>query len=192
MQEAAALIERALNHGPETKMWIPVLVAAYGYLGREQEAHAAYFGASQWVGAPPLREAMYFYPFKDPEVAERFADGLLKAGVIGERGYYKVSEEDRLTGEEIKALVFGRKVSGSEGIIDRTKDGKATISRGFFDSENGTSRVEGDMLCNQWQTLGRGIKNCAPVFRNPEGTPDGLDEYLWITDLKFITFSPVD
>jgi TolB-like protein len=193
MQEAAALIERALNHGPETKMWIPVLVAAYGYLGREQEAHAAYFGASQWVGAPPLREAMYFYPFKDPEVAERFADGLLKAGVIGERsGYYKVSEEDRLTCEEIKALVFGRKVSGSEGIIDRTKDGKATISRGFFDSENGTSRVEGDMLCNQWQTLGRGIKNCAPVFRNPEGTPDGLDEYLWITDLKFITFSPVD
>jgi hypothetical protein len=42
------------------------------------------------------------------------------------------------------------------------KDGKATISRGFFDSEHGTSWVEGDMLCNQWQTLGRGIKNCAP------------------------------
>jgi hypothetical protein len=136
---------------------------------------------------------MYFYPFKDPVVGERFADGLLKAGSRGERsGYYKISGEDRLTGEEIKALVFGRKVSSSEGIIDRTKDREATISRGFFDSEHAASWVEGDMLCNQWQTLGRGIKNCAPVFRNPEGTPDGLDEYLWITDLKFITFSPMD
>jgi hypothetical protein len=136
---------------------------------------------------------MYFYPFKDPEVAERFADGLLKAGVIGERsGFYKISEENRLTGEEIKALVFGQKVPGSEGIIDRTKDGKAAISKGFFDSEQGTSWVDSDMLCNQWQTLRRGIKHCAPVFRNPKGTPDGLDEYLWITDRNFITFSPVD
>lgn len=145
------------------------------------------------VGLGTLRRLMHRYPFKNLEVAERFADGLLKAGTAGERsGYYKVYAKNRLTGEEIRALVFGLKVSSWEGIINRTKDGKATISIGFIDSESGKSWVEDDKLCNQWQTFRRGIKHCAPVFRNPEGTPDGLDEYLWITDRDFITFSPVD
>ena len=90
---------------------------------------------------------------------------------------------------------FKRKLTAilsAEGIIDRTKDGKATISKGFYVSDRGKSWVENEKICNQWQSLGRSIKHCAPVFRNPEGTPDGLDEYLWITHLKLVTFSPVD
>jgi len=187
VEEAAALIEKALKHIPEARMWAVPLAAAYGYLGRGQEGRVVW---AKTGFTPTLRAMMYFFPHKDPEVAERFADGLLKAGAWGK--YYKVFEEARLTGEEIRVLVFGRKVAGSDGIIDRTKDGKATLHRGFSDSENGTSWVEADMLCNQWQTLMKGLKECAPVFRNPEGMPDGLDEYLWITDYKFVPFSPVD
>jgi len=194
MQEASALIERALTLRPEAYIWRRTLTAVYVSLGRIKEAQAQVaILASGDIGSGPLRALMYRYPFKNLEVAERFADGLLKAGIAGERsGYYKVYAKNRLTGEEIRVLVFGRKVSSLEGIINRTKDGKATISKGFFDSENGKSWVEGDKLCNQWQTHRRGIKHCGPVFRNPEGTPDGLDEYLWITDLYFIPFSPVD
>ncbi len=194
MQEAAALIERALTLRPEAYIWRRTLTAVYVSLGRIKEAQALVaILASGDIGSGPLRTLMYRYPFKNLEVAERFADGLLKAGIAGERsGYYKVYAKNRLTGEEIRALVFGRKVSSWEGIINRAKDGKATISIGFFDSENGKSWVEADKLCNQWQTLRRGIKHCAPVFHNPEGTPDGLDEYLWLTDYKFVTFSPVN
>ena len=194
MQDAAALIERALTLRPETYIWRTTLAVVYVSLGRikEAQAYVAIFNVPL-TGADPLRLLMHRYPFKNLEVSERFADGLFKAGIVGERsGYYKVYAKNRLTGEEIRRLVFGLKVSSWEGIIDRTKDGKATISRGFFYSENGKSWVENDKLCNQWQTLRRGIKHCAPVFRNPEGTPDGLDEYLWITDRNFITFSPVD
>ena len=51
---------------------------------------------------------MYFYPFKDPELDKLFADGLLKAGIKGEpSGYYKIKEENRLTGDEIRQLLFG-------------------------------------------------------------------------------------
>jgi TolB-like protein/class 3 adenylate cyclase/Flp pilus assembly protein TadD len=196
MEEAAALIERAHKQNPDDRRWARVLASIYGYIGRDAEAKAAWNNSFQHEDRiSGVRNMMYFFPFKDPEVAKRFFDGLLKAGLpltTGGSRYYKIFEENRLTGEEIKALVFGRKVLSIDGIIDRNKDGKATIGQSFSDSESGTSWVEDDMLCNQWQNLFKGLKNCAPVFRNPEGTPDGLDEYLWITDYKFVPFSPLD
>jgi hypothetical protein len=40
----------------------------------------------------------------------------------------------------------------------------------------------------------KGLKYCAPVFRNREGTAKMLNEYLLITGYEdgFATFSPVD
>lgn len=192
VEEAAALIESALNYAPEAKRWAVPLAAAYGYLGREQEGRAAL--AKTGFALTTLRSRMYYFPFdQSPEVAQRFADGLSKTGVGGKPNeYYKIFDGARLTGQAIRSLVFGRKVAGPQGVIDRTKDGIATLQRDFFDSESGASWIEADMLCNQWQTHMRGLKECGPVFRNPEGTPDGLDEYIWITDYKFIPFSPVD
>ena len=141
-----------------------------------------------------IKRKMYWFPFKDPEVAERFANGLLKTGLFGERtGYYKLREEDRLNGEEIKVLAFGRTVCGSDGCIDRTKQGQARYHV-MHVSESGRSWIEGDMLCNQWKTRMNGLKNCAPVFRNPEPAAGMLNEYLWITGYEYYlaTFSPID
>jgi hypothetical protein len=93
--------------------------------------------------------------------------------------------------EEIKALLFGRTVCGSDGCIDRTKQGQAT-HHVMQISESGRSWIEGDMLCNQWKTRMKGLKYCAPVFRNPEATAGMLNDYLSITDYEFTTFSTVD
>ncbi|NIO21199.1 MAG: hypothetical protein GTN76_10765, partial [Candidatus Aenigmarchaeota archaeon] len=48
-------------------------------------------------------------------------------------GYYKIYEENKLSGEEIKELVFGRTTTGitpwaagQQWWIERTNDGKAT------------------------------------------------------------------
>jgi hypothetical protein len=111
-----------------------VLAVAYAHLGRDQEAQAAldkYFQRylKMWGGGLPLSFEMYFWPFKDPEAAERVADGLLKAGLPGQRSaYYKVSEEHRLGGKEIRSLFFGRTVAswprltnlGKEHLENRT------------------------------------------------------------------------
>ena len=193
LEEAAALIEKALTLNPEATTWTIVLAATYGLLGRDQEAQdAAFRYISMWGGInTSIRRKMYWFPFKDPEVAERFASGLLKTGLFGERaGYYKLREEDKLSGEEIKALVFGRTVCGSDGCIDRTKQGQATY-HAMHVSDSGRSWIEGDMLCNQCKTRLKGFKNCGPVFRNNEATAGLLNEYLWITNEGFITFSPV-
>jgi len=82
------------------------LVAAYSHLGRHQEARAALENFKKlWPFSPlplNLQVLMYGFPFKDPQVANRLADGLLKAGLPGEpSGYFKIYDKNKLTGEEI-------------------------------------------------------------------------------------------
>ncbi|NIS70195.1 MAG: hypothetical protein GTO12_15015 [Proteobacteria bacterium] len=155
---------------------------------------------------------MQFFPFKELEVADRLADGLLKAGLPGQpSGYCKVSQEDKLTGEEIRPLVFGRTLTGlsplkgMEWRFHRTKDGEITYqetppyletwpfsSMPPGKSASGKSWIEGDMLCDQWKYIFRGLKYHMAVYRNPEGTPEMKNQYLFVTDFGIFPWSPVD
>ena len=188
-----------------------VLAAAYAHLGRDQEARTALdiYKKGLHIHMRILERTMLFWPFKDLEVTERFADGLLKAGFHGQpSGYYKISKVNKLSGEEIRELFFGRTMialyrSGQKGgwisknWEDRTKDGEATWRAhaddvAYGQDDVGTSWIEGDMLCNQWNIHLSGLKHCMTVFRNPEGTPEMKNEYIGISDFGFTTWSPVD
>ena len=132
------------------------------------------------------------------QLAERFAEGYIKAGLSGEpSGFYKISKENRLTGEEISELFFGRKVtgftlaSGKQWWVECSKDGKATIRDGD-DSDTGKSWIEEDMLCDQWDNFYEGLKDCWVVYRNPEGTPEKNDEYLGAPGYGIYPFSLVE
>ncbi len=212
LEEAVTLIERAFIHNPELHPLSAPLAAAYAHLGRDKEARDALFNYSKtWMILPNLQRVMYHWPFKDSEVADRFVRGLLKAGLpvvlpgVPGSGYYKVSEEHNLTAEEIRDLTFGRTItgfspwSGRQWWVDRTKDGEATYrgARIYRDpssliSDNGTSWIEGDMLCSRFQKIYEGLTYCENVFRNPESTPEMKNEYLSITDFGIIPWSPVD
>ena len=68
-------------------------------------------------GLPPtmknVRFLMTTFHQKDIQVTEHFAEGYIKAGYQGEpSGFYKITAENRLTGEDIRELFFGRKVTG--------------------------------------------------------------------------------
>ena len=55
---------------------------------------------------------MSFFLVKDRQVADRYADGLVKAGWPGQPSeYYKIYEENRLTGDEIRNLVSGQEIT---------------------------------------------------------------------------------
>jgi TolB-like protein/Flp pilus assembly protein TadD len=199
LEEAATFIDRALRHNPERRRMAGVLAATYAHLGRKEEAQATLDNfQSAFTGTYRLPDLMDLWPFKNPEVAERLAQGFIKAGLPGQASeYYKLYKEHKLSGEEIRDLVFGRTVTGIDLMwgqqwwLERTRDGKATY-RNPVGSENGTSWIEGDTLCTQWQTFYESLKYCFPVFRNPEGTPEMKNEYLGITDIWVISFSPVD
>jgi len=130
---------------------------------------------------------MFHFPFKNPEDADRLAIGLLKAGLPGKpSGYYKASEEYRLTGEEIKELFFGHTQTGlwygRKVSIKRTMDGRADLILDSKVISSGRSWIEGDMLCNKWEKRYEGLKHYLTVFRNPEGTPQEKSEYILIAD----------
>lgn len=204
-ERAIITLKRAQEYNPKVKWPSVGLAVAYAHLGRTEEARAAIdwriklFAKQGFVGNY-LRSLMFVFPFKDPEVQKIFADGFIKAGMPGKRGgYYKSSifQEHKLSGDEIRDLVFGRQFTGfdfkteEEWSIKRTKDGKASYRRGEV-SDTGKSWIEDDRLCNQWQNLYGGYRDCAPVFRNPEGTSENKDEYIGISAYGFVPFSLVD
>ena len=145
-----------------------------------------------------LEILMYGFPLKDPRVADRLARGLLLAGMPGQpSGYLKIYEENRLSGDEIRALMFGRTVTGFDELtgeqfwIDRTKEGKATI-RSALGSDNGRSWVKGDILLDQWQIFMEGVKISGNVYRNPDARPEKKDEYIRINDFGPVLMSSVN
>jgi len=214
LEEASTAFERAHKHNPKLRWVLTRLAVVYANLGRIEEARSTLeplieYHAGRGLEGLNLRFQMYFCPFKDKEVEKRFADGLIKAGLPGEPGgYYKIYQENKLAGEEIKDLVFTQTVtgfdivSGKQWWIKRTKDGKATYRgpKGYVKgevsdveetSDTGKSWVEGNRLCNQWANSYGGLEDCFPIYDNPEGTQEKKDEYIGVTVYGFVPFSLV-
>jgi hypothetical protein len=140
---------------------------------------------------------MFPFPFKDRAVADRFAEGMFKAGMAGPpSAYFPSFKENQLTGEEIKKLIFGSKItgfaigSGQQWWVDRRQNGETTVGGSVpIPGDTGTSRIEGDLLCTQFQKSLWGLEYCSAVFRNPRGTYERKDEYLMVNDWGFSTWS---
>jgi tetratricopeptide (TPR) repeat protein len=199
-EEAIPFFEKAIKYNPKAKTAYRNLSMAYANVGRTQEARAMLDrGTEGWPKAmKTLRSFMVMVLFKNPQIRERLAEGILKAGMPGEpSGYYKISTERKLTEAEIRKLFFGRKVTGFDPLtqkqwwIERTEEGKAAI-RGSEGSDSGKSWIEDDMLCDQWDNLFEGLKDCYVVYRNPEWTPEKNDEYLGASFGGIAPFSQVE
>ena len=207
--------ERAHKLKPKLRWVLTRLAVVYANLGRIEDARNTLeplikHYAGRGVEVVNLRYQMYLRPFKDKEVEKRFADGLLKAGIPGEPGgYCKIEQTNKLTGRQIKDLVFNRTaagydiVSGKQWRVKRYEDGTATYSgpQGYWrgkvadveqTSDTGRSWILGNRLYNQWTDLHGGLEDGFPVYKNPEGTPQKMDEYIGIAVYGFVPFSVVD
>jgi tetratricopeptide (TPR) repeat protein len=206
LEEAAGFFEKAVRLNPESApSWSCWIAACYGLLGRDQEARAAIEtnpAVKAWGFIPgSLRIIMHHHPFKDRAVADRYAEGLLKAGISAKlTDYLPAFQENQLNGEEIKRLLFGSTTTGfawnwpsrtgQQWWMETKKNGEFT-RRGPDYSDTGKSRIEGDMICWQYQKSFGGVEIRGTVFRNPAGTPKGKDEYFWCSDFGYSTFSLV-
>src|SRR5262249_10700544 len=115
-----------------------LLVAAYGQLGRAGDAARTYQKANEYFsggGAMPpwtMLQAGIAFPFADRTDAERFRQGLVKAGIPELPFGYDTASKDRLMGREIGSLLFGHTViykireTGGTGSIAFTEDGTPT------------------------------------------------------------------
>ncbi|MGD9122291.1 MAG: adenylate/guanylate cyclase domain-containing protein [Desulfobacterales bacterium] len=198
LEEAVIYFEKSQSRSSQerpNKTLLENLVATYSHLGRIEEADEL-FQSLKNVLLPPisLRRILNFHPYNTPEVTDRLAQGLIKAGMPKEV-YYTVSDDHRLDSDEISALIFGRTMQvleptyGVELFFEIAKDGKATRS-----NDNGRFWIDKDMLCFQWQKPmnALGAEWCGPVFKNPRGSPETSDEYLQISDFGISPFTLVD
>jgi TolB-like protein/Flp pilus assembly protein TadD len=196
--EAVELINRALTYNPKTLLMSGILAAVYAYLGRDEEARDRLQNYLRgFYRRPNLNTIMSDWPFKDPKVADRLAEGLIKAGLPGQASdYCKVIEENKLKGEGIRTLLFGRTINGwgtaavktVPWTIIFTKDGRVEYMRSEF-YDTGKSWIEGDSVFYQYETRFEGRKISSEVYRNPDGTPENMNEYFFIHDNGISPFS---
>ncbi len=214
LEEALFAFKRAYKHNPKLRWVLTRLAVVYANLGRLEKARNTLkpllrCHAGMGLGVTDLKFEMYLRPFKDKDVEKRLSDGLIKAGLPGEPGgYYKISQKNKLSGDEIRDLVFNKTatgfdvLSGKQWWIERSNDGTTTyhgpngyMKRETSDveeiSDSGKSWVEGNRLCNQWENLYGGLEDHFPVYKNPEGTSDKKDEYIGITVYGFVPFSVI-
>ena len=193
-------MEKALEFsiiGDIPKLYLPIM---YAKVGRVQEARAMLGERTEkW---PPsmknVRWLMSTFTLKNLQTTERFAEGYITAGLPGESsGFYKISKDNRLTGDEIKELFFGQKVGGSNMTtgkpwwVERSVEGEAII-RDDKVYNTGKSWIEEDMLCDQWNNLYESLKDCWVIYRNPEGSPENYDEFLGAPGHGIYPFSMLD
>jgi TolB-like protein/Flp pilus assembly protein TadD len=164
LKKAVSMIERALAHNPKLPRPAPILPAALALLDQESEAQTA---LEDFRTSRPyyfnFRSIMFYFPFQDPVVLDRLANGIRKAGLLAPKfTYYKFLPEYMLDEAEIGELLFGRKVEiaryqrGDSNLIERTGDGKAIIRPAWETHgdilDSSQSRIEDGMICDQWKT----------------------------------------
>jgi tetratricopeptide (TPR) repeat protein len=203
LEEAVALFVKALRLNPENApSWAANLAVYYALLGREQEARVSLETFKKSGASLTSMRVMNLYPFKDRTAAERFAEGLLKAGLSGKlNDYLPGFKENQLTGEEVKKLFFGSTTTGQDFTIfgwtgqwsiDCRKNGEFIYNGPApIRSDIGKTRIEGNTMCMRFQKNFGGIEFGMTVFRNPGGTYEDKDEYFMYSDLGRIIFSLV-
>jgi tetratricopeptide (TPR) repeat protein len=201
LEEAINSCERALKHNPELHFPHKILAVSYGHLGRKKEALASYDSQLKgWPDGPPnLITMLSVFPFKTPEVYDRFAEGWNKAGLPDEpSGYYKILEQNRLSGEEIKKILVGRAITGIHPLQKIQWWHKFSEDEKKFEhwtknwKDIGKYWLEGDLVWLQYEKLYGGVTFCYPIYRNPEGKPEEQNEYLKVSRAIIRPFSPVD
>ena len=189
--EAAASWEEDTKRSPESAWGFVFLASAYGYLGRMSEAKAAVAKADAGFGSSRTTVLLgSVISYKERSDLERFLDGLRKAGVPELPFGYNERTADRLSGDAIRALLFGHTMRGHDAdgatfTVMRTADGGVT-ENDPAGSETGRSVIEGDRLCNLYPLSGR---SCVAIFRNPTGTSARQDQYIIVSPWDETMFS---
>jgi hypothetical protein len=178
---------------------LQVLLSAYGHLGDSSKVAGTKENLKGVLkqmnhGEPNLLLTQDFFVFKHEADIERLVDGLRKAGVPELPSDVDLAPNDRLTGPEIKSLILGHELRGRKIAPEvedyrriMSADGSISVTIGTW-SSTGTSWAQGNVICNAYP---KNLTVCGAVFRNPLGTFEQKNEYLFIYRENRFEFSVV-
>jgi hypothetical protein len=109
---------------------------------------------------------------------------------------YRGRMEDRLDGETLRTMTYGRiwmgySIDGSPFVKQFSEDGTVAY-RDPSHSLTGMASIEGDRLCQQYPAFLMGREYCSYLYRNPEGAPEEQNEYILVTVFHVAFFSIVE
>ncbi|MGD8702636.1 MAG: tetratricopeptide repeat protein, partial [Desulfosarcina sp.] len=202
LEESLQVLERAKNLNPALSGSIGLFRSIiYGIQNRNEEACKEYeiFLKNRQSPVRNLNDILLYLPFADPKKLDRIADALIKAGVPGNpTDYYRIFKENRIHGQEIKTLLFGRKITGIAMSTGKqfwwewSKSGDFNLDLGSF-QDTGKSWVEGDIFFIQFQKLFSGLPYGSNIYGNPDGSSENKNRYLIVSDIGSITpFIPTE
>jgi len=190
LQAAYEYIEKAKIHNP--MIGCDVRAVIYAYKGMKDEASKA-VSECQPPSWDKILSRMMAYPFRDKELAQKFADGLNSAGVPGEAaGYYKIYDEYRLYENEIKNLLLNKKiqvfVTSSVWSLELSDDNVCTYT-GIQPTEVGRYWFEKDSIWLDLPQRFYGEKCQANVFENPDGSREAGNLFFFVSSFGIFPFS---
>jgi len=200
LEESLQLLERAKRINPELSGTVAFHQSViYGIQGHIEEARTAYeiFLKSRMYPVHNLNAILIYFPFADPKKLDRIADALVKAGAPGKpTDYYKILKENRINGQEVKSLLFGRKIFGIAMSTGKpigwewTDNGEFKFTMGKFQTM-GNSWIEDDVFFIQFEKIFGGFPYGTVIYRNPDGSSESKNQYLMVSDIGTIThFAP--
>jgi TolB-like protein/class 3 adenylate cyclase/cytochrome c-type biogenesis protein CcmH/NrfG len=136
----------------------------------------------------------YAHHKREEDIAH-LLEALRKAGVPEWPFGYAGRVEDRLDGSALTTLAFGRTWVGHTGtglqfIQEIGANGKVAF-RSTQSLITGNASVNDDMLCLKSVYYLMGRKGCGYVYRNPEGTLEESNAYVYVSPTSLMFFSPM-
>ncbi len=193
-QEAVAAL-RQVDDSAQSDFGLETLAMAYARLGQLAEAKATVkILLGRWPNDSIEGLRMVYAHHRRPEDLAQRLDALREAG-LPEWPYGFVGRpEDRLKGDAIRSLTFGRTWSGhlAEGppFFQQTDISGNVVHRRPGGMLVGAATVEDDALCVQSPAIAMDRKRCGPVYRVSDGS-HGTDAFAWPNGETVLYFSPM-
>jgi TolB-like protein/class 3 adenylate cyclase/cytochrome c-type biogenesis protein CcmH/NrfG len=172
------------------------LAMSYAQLNRLDDAKAEIESLLKAIPNNNLSFYRVYYAHHKRE-ADRthLLNALRKAGLPEWPFGYEGRAEDRLEGIELNKLAFGRTwvghtSAGLQFIQEISAHGKVAY-RSKQSLITGNASVQNDMLCLKSAYYIMGRKRCGYVYRNPEGTLEEKNTYVYVSPTAVMFFSPV-
>ena len=206
-ENAAQSLEQATQANPNDEFSFFALAATYGHLGQKEKGKAAiarYDAIEVRQGGVPATVLtlgdFYFSETNATNYAsrdyKRLLTGLRLAGVPEHLSSGEFAEQNQLSPDEVRTLMFGHQIHGrsrngpEERAASFASDGLASMSGDWITSPtpltNGVTHFKGEQFC---VTFGP-QSYCGFVMRNPGGTREKENEFIWEISSAF-TFSQV-
>jgi adenylate cyclase len=194
---AIELLERGRALAPRVEDTHFMLAAVYARAGRLEDARATMADALRLDPSLSVEYQRLIYAhFRDGRDLALVLDAFREAGLPRWPYDFRGNERERLTGEEISRLAFGRTWRGRTGEGDPAflqigGDGRMAL-RTPTQIAIGTVFIEEDLLCERSESVALGRARCGPVYRHSRRPGEDGPGYTYVNAEKVLHFSPVE